>query len=298
MVRINNKWYLSLSWFCFFLTYHIFRLGVRAWTIYISLHILLHSLHFLFMIKVLFFIILIMSGLLIFILVAQFMSPVHLFFCGQPTLQCKPCICHPECHCETKCVQQQIMKECNLGVDSHNTLLSHHTQENRTTRIVLIISLLINFVLILILLFRKPIRNCYRKHQQRQRQTKTTQTTSRNSSTDWTLYHCIETTDGTTFSPRWKQTNRFSHNFRSTIIRIAFQHHHHRLEMSFLARGEVLAMTQVITFFCMFWLTCDPRSHFFFSFLFLLDSWCLVKNVIEHIFSFLFWYIYSVLSLH
>ena len=124
------------------------------------------------MIKLVLFIILMMSSLLIFmlILVAQFISPIDLFLFSQPKLECKPCICHPECHCETKCVQQQILKECNLGVDTHNTLAAHHTQENRTTRFILLFSLSVNLILILLLLLRKPVRNCYRKRQTRQRE--------------------------------------------------------------------------------------------------------------------------------
>ncbi len=126
------------------------------------------------MIKTVFFFLLIMAILLIFVilLVAQFVPVVNFCIFGQPKLECKPCICHPECHCETKCVQQQIMKECNLGVDSHNVLASHHTQENRTTRIILIFSLIINFIQTLLLLFRKTVRNCYRAHQTRKRQQK------------------------------------------------------------------------------------------------------------------------------
>ena len=124
------------------------------------------------MIKTVFFFLLIMAILLISIvlIVSQFVPTVDLFLFGQPTLQCKPCICHPECHCETKCVQQQIMKECNLGVDNHNALVSHHTQENRITRIILIFSLVVNFLQKLFLLFRKSVRHCYRSHRTRQRQ--------------------------------------------------------------------------------------------------------------------------------
>ncbi|CAF3959252.1 unnamed protein product [Rotaria sp. Silwood2] len=104
--------------------------------------------------------------------VAQFVPAVDPFLFGQPKLECKPCICHPECHCETKCVQQQIMKECNLGVDSHNIFASHYTQENRTTRLILLFSLIINFLLTLLLLFRKTVCNCYREHQLQKRQQK------------------------------------------------------------------------------------------------------------------------------
>jgi hypothetical protein len=119
------------------------------------------------MLKTVFFIKLIMSSLLIIMLflVAQFVPTIDDFLFGQPKLECKPCICHPECHCETKCVQQQILKECNLGVDSDNVFASHYTQENRTTRFILIFSLILNFFLTLLLLFRKPFRNCYRSHQ-------------------------------------------------------------------------------------------------------------------------------------
>ncbi|CAF2991519.1 unnamed protein product [Rotaria sp. Silwood2] len=106
--------------------------------------------------------------------VAQFVPAVDPFLFGQPKLECKPCICHPECHCETKCVQQQIMKECNLGVDSHNIFASHYTQENRTTRLILLFSLIINFLLTLLLLFRKTVCNCYREHQLQKRQQKQT----------------------------------------------------------------------------------------------------------------------------
>ena len=113
-----------------------------------------------------------MSTLLIFLifLVARFVPDVDGFLFGSPKLECKPCICHPECHCETKCVQQQIMKECNLGVDTHNALASHHTQENQTTRFILIFSVSINFLLLLFLIFRKPIINCYRAHQRHKQQ--------------------------------------------------------------------------------------------------------------------------------
>ena len=86
------------------------------------------------------------------------------FLFGQPKLECKPCVCHPECHCDTKCVQQQIMHDCNLGVDNHNALASHYTSENRTTRLILLLSLIVNFFLVLLLLFRKAVRNCYRAH--------------------------------------------------------------------------------------------------------------------------------------
>ncbi|CAF4598128.1 unnamed protein product, partial [Rotaria sp. Silwood2] len=107
-------------------------------------------------------------------LVAQFVPAVDGFLFGQLKLECKPCICHPECHCETKCVQQQIMKECNLGVDSHNVFASHYTQENRTNRLILLFSLIINFLLKLLLLFSKPVRSCYRAHQLQKRQQKQT----------------------------------------------------------------------------------------------------------------------------
>jgi hypothetical protein len=91
---------------------------------------------FFFMIKTIFFYILIMSILLIsvILLVSQFVPVLNFCIFGQPKLECKPCICHPECHCETKCVQQQIMKDCNLGVDSHNALASHHTGKSYNTR--------------------------------------------------------------------------------------------------------------------------------------------------------------------
>ena len=127
------------------------------------------------MLKIILFVVLIMAGLLIVLmfLAAQFLSTLDGFFFGQGKLECKPCICHPECHCETKCIQQQIMKECNLGVDSHNALVSHHTQENRTTRFILIFSLTANFFLILLLLCRKPVRHCYRTHRIRKQQQKT-----------------------------------------------------------------------------------------------------------------------------
>jgi hypothetical protein len=59
------------------------------------------------------------------------------------------------------------MRECNLGVDTHNTLLSHHTHENRTTRLILVLSLFVNFLQTLLLLFRKPVRNLYRTCRQR-----------------------------------------------------------------------------------------------------------------------------------
>jgi hypothetical protein len=123
------------------------------------------------MLKTVLFVILIMSSLLIvlLLLIAQFVPAVEAFLFGPSKLECKPCICHPECHCETKCIQQQIMKDCNLGVDSHNLLASHHTQENRTTRIILIFSLIVNFILTLLLLFRKTVRNCYRAQQLRKR---------------------------------------------------------------------------------------------------------------------------------
>ena len=119
------------------------------------------------MIKTVLFVVLLMSTLLLFLifLVARFVPHVDGFLFGSPKLECKPCICHPECHCETKCVQQQIMKECNIGVDTHNALASHHTQENQTTRFILIFSVSINFLLLLFLLFRKPILNCYRARQ-------------------------------------------------------------------------------------------------------------------------------------
>ena len=115
-----------------------------------------------------------MSSLLIFIalIVAQVVPAVEPFLLGQPSLDCKPCICHPECNCETKCTQQQIMKECNLGVDIHNVLAAHHTQENRATRFILLFSLIINCLLTLFLVFRKTLRNCYRAHQIQKRQQK------------------------------------------------------------------------------------------------------------------------------
>ena len=126
------------------------------------------------MIKLVLFVILIMSSLLIFIalFVAQVVPAVEPFLFGQPSLDCKPCICHPECNCETKCTQQQIMKECNLGVDIHNALAAHHTQENRATRFILLFSLIINCLLTLFLVFRKTLRNCYRAHQIQKRQQK------------------------------------------------------------------------------------------------------------------------------
>ncbi len=124
------------------------------------------------MLKIVGIFILIMSILIISILliVLQFVPTVDPFLFGQPKLECKPCICHPECHCETKCVQQQIMKDCNLGVDSHNLLVTHHTQENRSTRFVLVVSLIVNFLQTFVLIFRKSIRNCYRSHKNHQRQ--------------------------------------------------------------------------------------------------------------------------------
>lgn len=104
------------------------------------------------------------------IILAQSITPMDFFLFPQPKLECKPCVCHPECHCETKCVQQQILKECNLGVDSHNALAVHHTEENRITRLILISSLSVNFILILLLILRKPVRNCYRKCQLRKQE--------------------------------------------------------------------------------------------------------------------------------
>ena len=101
------------------------------------------------------------------LLMSHFVPVVDLFLFGQPKLDCKPCICHPECHCETQCIQQQIMNECNLGVDTHNTLLSHHTHENRTTRLILVLSLFVNFLQTILLLFRKTVRNLYRTCRQR-----------------------------------------------------------------------------------------------------------------------------------
>jgi len=99
------------------------------------------------MFKTVFFITWIMSSLLIIMLflVTQFVPTIDGFLFDQPKLKCKPCICHPECRCETKCVQQQIMKECHLGVDSRNVSPSHYTQENRTNRFILIFSLILNF---------------------------------------------------------------------------------------------------------------------------------------------------------
>ncbi|UJR18480.1 hypothetical protein I4U23_005386 [Adineta vaga] len=110
-----------------------------------------------------------MSSLIlsILILAAVFIPTVAVFLFSQPKLECKPCVYHPECHCDIKCVQKQIMHECNLGVDSHNVLASHYTSENRTTRVILLLSLVINFLLILLLLFRKAIRTCYRAHRVR-----------------------------------------------------------------------------------------------------------------------------------
>ncbi len=124
------------------------------------------------MLKIVCVFIFIMSILIIYILfiVSQFVPTVDPFLFGQPKLECKPCVCHPECHCETKCVQQQIMKDCNLGVDSHNVLVAHHTHENRLTRFILVVSLVVNFLQTFLLLFRKPIRNCYRSHKTQQRQ--------------------------------------------------------------------------------------------------------------------------------
>ncbi len=62
---------------------------------------------------------------------------------------------------------------------------------------------------------------------------------------------------------------------------------------------DVLAMTQVITFFCARFDKNVILDHiFFFSFSF--SSWVMmrcVKNVIDHIFSSFSYYIYSVLSL-
>lgn len=101
------------------------------------------------------------------LLLSNVIPVVDPFLFGQPKLDCKPCICHPECHCETRCIQQQIMRECNLGVDTHNTLLSHHTNENRTTRLLLLISLFVNFLQTILLLFRKTVRNLYRTCRQR-----------------------------------------------------------------------------------------------------------------------------------
>jgi hypothetical protein len=106
----------------------------------------------------------------ILLIALQFVPTVDPFLFGQPKLECKLCICHPECHCETKCVQQQIMKDCNLGADSHNLLVTHHTQENRSTRFILVVSLIVNFLQTFLLLFRKSIRNCYRSHKNHQRQ--------------------------------------------------------------------------------------------------------------------------------
>ncbi|CAF3345566.1 unnamed protein product [Rotaria sp. Silwood2] len=108
----------------------------------------------------------------IILLTAQFVPAVDAFLFGQPKLECKPCVCHPECHCETKCVQQQIMNECNLGTDLHNALASHHTQAHQTTRFILIFSLIVNVILTIILLFRKTVCNCYRAHRLQKQQKK------------------------------------------------------------------------------------------------------------------------------
>jgi hypothetical protein len=124
------------------------------------------------MLRTVLFVVLVMSTILLFFifLVARFVPDVNGFLFSSPKIECKPCICNPECHCETKCIQQQIMKECNLGVDTHNALASYHTQDNQTTRFILIFSVSINFLLLLLLLFRKPILNCYRAHQRTKQQ--------------------------------------------------------------------------------------------------------------------------------
>ena len=102
------------------------------------------------------------------LLVAQFVPITTPFLFGQPKLVCKPCVCHPECHCETKCIQQQIMKECNFGVDAHNAITSHHSQENHTTRIILIVSLFVNFLQVLFVLLHKSISTFCRTHKTQQ----------------------------------------------------------------------------------------------------------------------------------
>lgn len=64
------------------------------------------------------------------------------------------------------------MKECNLGVDTHNAITSHHSQENRTTQIILLVSILLNFLLILVFVLRKPISKACRERTARRRQQK------------------------------------------------------------------------------------------------------------------------------
>lgn len=119
-----------------------------------------------------FIVIMLIFSIFTLFLAAQFFPIATPFLFGQPKLVCKPCVCHPECHCETKCVQQQIMKECNFGVDTHNAIVSHHTQENRTTQFILIASLFVNFLQVLFLLLRKPIYNFCRARKTQQQQRK------------------------------------------------------------------------------------------------------------------------------
>ena len=109
------------------------------------------------MIKIVLFVALLVFTLFIFLmfLVARFAPNVDVFLSDQRKLECKPCICHPDCHYGTKGIQQQIMKECNFSVDSHNALALHHTKQNQTTRFILVFSLSINFILILFLVVWK-----------------------------------------------------------------------------------------------------------------------------------------------
>ena len=137
-----------------------------------AFHSILSFIFILLMSKPVLFFLLIMSFLFLsaILLASQFVPVLNFCPFGQPKLECKPCDCHPEYHCETQCIQQKIMKECNIGVDSHNALASHHTEVNRTTRILLVVSLILNFFQTIVFLLRKPIRNCYQNRQKRQQQ--------------------------------------------------------------------------------------------------------------------------------
>jgi hypothetical protein len=89
-------------------------------------------------------------------------------FCGQPKLECRECKCSTACNCDNHCTQTQIVKDCNIGTDTHNTWATHYTTQNHHTRMIMMVSFSLNLCFMLLIIFRKPILNCLARRKRRQ----------------------------------------------------------------------------------------------------------------------------------
>jgi hypothetical protein len=110
-------------------------------------------------------------------------------FCGQPKLECKECKCSTECNCDNHCTQTQIVQDCNIGIDTHNSWANHYTAQNYYTRLIMIVSFSLNLFLTMIIIFRKPLLNCFarRKHRHQIKKHSATQAEQMKTTHDFAL---------------------------------------------------------------------------------------------------------------